>query len=164
MRVTMSIHDYARVESITPRPATFCYHRFISCSVERSGFWGTPELIGLLVIVVGLTILHISSPTSEGSIPKDKVTTPVQGNPDRGTMEVIMELAISHVVNHILRAIKDAGTITAAGALSARLNNSPVATPCTPRLAWRMISGCGVRRRYGGNRSPAASNISGRRV
>ena len=139
--VTVSVHDYARVESITPQPSKFCYYLSASCSVERPGFWEPPDLIGLLVVVVGLTILHISSPTSDGSIPEDKVTTPVQANPDRGTMEVIMQLAISHVVNRVLRAIEDAGAITAAGVLSARPNNLPTAFAVYTAPAPRMLSG-----------------------
>ena len=113
----------------------------MSCSVERPGFWELPELIGLLTVVVGLTILHISSPTSDGSIPEDRVTTPVQGKLDRGIMEVIMELAITHVVNRVLRAIEDAGAITAAGVLSARMNNLLTAHAIYTPTASRILSG-----------------------
>ncbi len=96
----------------------------ISCSVELTGVWEPREPTGLLAVVVGLTIFHLSR-MSDGSIPEESVTAPVQANPDRGIMEVIMKLTITHVVNRVLRAIEDVGGIAAAGVLSARLNNYP---------------------------------------
>lgn len=103
----------------------------VSCSVELAGFWETREPAELWAVVVGLSILHIASPTSGGSIPEDRVTTPIQSDTGQGTLELVMKLAITHVVNRVLRTIEDVGAIVAAGVLSARLNNL---------FAWRHLS------------------------